>query len=201
MFGNIVNNCQFKKLVEEETIKIQPFYPKRLKLAHYPLRPAGVLVPGLINDKGKRRHRPVHDFDKDSDEYTFKPAEYAIIEIDEYIELCDGIVGHFVPSSSLVDRGFGLTAGKLDPRYGSIQGKRQKLNFGVKNLKNDENVFSVKEGFAHIYLIDFRGLNNIQFDFGGPEMADLLDRFDRFGRFVRANNDGPDYDHDQEDNK
>lgn len=189
MFGNIVNNAQIKKLIAERNITISPFREERLKLAHYALRPAGILWPGNINTKGKRNFVSRHDFSSDN-EYQFQANEYAIVEVEEFILLCDGIVGHFLPSSSLIERGFGLTAGKLDPHYGSVGGQRQKLIFGIKNLKNDENTFSAAEGLAHIYFIDLRGLNSLPAAFSEAEMQDFLLRY---GRFKRASDDGVSY--------
>jgi deoxycytidine triphosphate deaminase len=181
MFGNIINNSHIKKLVKENVITIAPFREERLKLAHYALRPAGILWAGPINAKGKRDFQTRHDFNS-KDEYAFEPSEYAIVEIEEFIILPDGIVGHFLPSSSLIERGFGLTAGKLDPQYGQIGGKRQKIIFGLKNLRNEANAFSAAEGLAHIYFIDLRGLNSLPVAFSDPEMKDFLLRFTKFKR-------------------
>ena len=58
MFGNILNNGQIKRLVEEKAITIRPFDVDRLRLAHYALRPAGILWSGSINEKGKREYTP-----------------------------------------------------------------------------------------------------------------------------------------------
>jgi deoxycytidine triphosphate deaminase len=189
MFGNIINNSQIRKLVKDKTITISPFREERLKLAHYALRPAGILWTGQINSKGTRDFQPRHDFNS-NDNYTFAAGEYAVAEVEEVIILSDGIVGHFLPSSSLIERGFGLTAGKLDPQYGALGGKRQKLIFGLKNLKNEENVFSATEGLAHVYFVDLRGLHNGPTEFSDPEIRDFLARF---ARFKRANDDGPSY--------
>jgi deoxycytidine triphosphate deaminase len=167
------------ELVGDRTITISPFREERLKLAHYALRPAGVMRAGPLNARGKRDLQPRHDFSSD-DKYIFAPSEYSIVEIEEFILLGDGIVGQFLPTSSLVERGFGLTAGKLDPGYGTIGGSRQKLIFGLKNLTHEENVFSAAEGIAHIYFIDLRGLGNLPVEFSEPEMRDFLARFARF---------------------
>lgn len=189
MFGNIVNNAQIKKLLADKQLVLRPFREDRLKLAHYALRPAGVLWASSPNDKGKRDLQPKHDFSS-NDVYTFQPGEYAILEVEELIILPEGIVGHFLPSSSLIERGFGLTAGKLDPGYGDIAKARQKLIFGLKNLRNEQTPFSAAEGLAHIYFIDLRGLNSISADFSDLEIQDFMRRF---ARFKRAHDDGPSY--------
>ena len=46
--------------------------------------------------------------------------------------LPEGIVGRFIPASGLIEAGFGVTVGKLDPGYG----KRETIQFGLKNLKS-----------------------------------------------------------------
>ena len=123
MFGNIINNRQLAHLVEvDKAITFRPFDKNKLKLAHYPLHAAGILWPGPINAKGAREYTFRRDF-ATKDDYTFEAGEYAIVEVEEWIVLPEGIVGHFLPSSSLVERGFGLTAGKLDPQYGSLGGE------------------------------------------------------------------------------
>ncbi len=189
MFGNIINNAQIKKLMADKQMTLSPFREERLKLAHYALRPAGILWAGALNSKGKREFQAKHDFGS-NDQYVFQPGEYAIVELEEFIILPDGIVGHFLPSSSLIERGFGLTAGKLDPKYGVIGGGRQKIIFGLKNLRNEPNAFSAAEGLAHIYFIDLRGLNSLSVEFSDPEMQDFIRRF---ARFKRAHDDGPSY--------
>jgi deoxycytidine triphosphate deaminase len=189
MFGNVINNAQIKKLIKDKELTLSPFRDDRLKVAHYALRPSGVLWAGAQNSKGKRELQSKHDFDSD-DKYVFQPGEYAIVEVEEFILLPDGIVGHFLPSSTLIESGFGLTAGKLDPRYGKLGGNRQKLIFGLKNLKNEQNTFYSAEGLAHIYFIDLRGLNSLPLDFSDPEVQDFIRRFPRF---KRAHDDGPSY--------
>ncbi|PDT73633.1 hypothetical protein [Bradyrhizobium sp. C9] len=189
MFGNIINNAQIRKLRDDNELTISPFREERLKLAHYALSAAGILWAGAVNAKGKRELQPKHDFES-NDKYIFQPSEYAIVEVEEFIKLPDGIVGHFLPSSALIESGFGLTAGKLDPKYGEIGGRRQKLIFGLKNLRNEPNTFSATEGLAHIYFIDLRGLNSVSLDFSNPEVQDYLRRFPRF---KRAQDDGPNY--------
>jgi deoxycytidine triphosphate deaminase len=189
MFGNIINNAQIIKLKKAKELTITPFDEERLKLAHYALSPAGILWAGARNTNGKRELQPKHDF-ASNDKYIFQPGEYAIVEVEEFITLPNGIVGHFLPSSALIEGGFGLTAGKLDPKYGEISGRRQKLIFGLKNLLNEQNTFSATEGLAHIYFIDLRGLNSGSLDFSNPEVQDYLRRFPRF---KRAHDDGVSY--------
>src|SRR5258708_7637282 len=140
MFGNILNNTQIRKLRDAKQIIIRPFRPDRLKLAHYALRPIGLLRPGQVNAKGLREHHPIHDFLSKPD-YVFEPNEYAIVEIEEFIFMESGFVGHFLPSSSLIERGFGLTAGKLDAGYGKVRfHKYELLDFNYRILVRFKNV-------------------------------------------------------------
>jgi hypothetical protein len=90
----------------------------------------------------------------------------------------------------LIERGFGLTAGKLDATYGTIGGRHQKIIFGLKNLRDEINVFSAADGLAHVYFIDLRGLDNMPVEFSDHEMSEFLRRF---GRFKRAKDDGVGY--------
>lgn len=190
MFGNIINNSQIKRLIAEKSITLTPFREDRLKLAHYSLSPAGILWATHINAKGRRELQPKHNFGS-NDQYVFQPSEYAIVEVEEFIILPDGIVGHFLPSSNLVESGFGLTAGKLDPQYGAIGGRSQKLLFGLKNLRSEPNTFSAAEGLAHVYFIDLRGLNSLPTGFSSEQVEEFLKRI---ARFSRAMDDGPSYD-------
>ena len=191
MFGNILNNSQIISLVKDKKITIYPFNESKLKLSHYPLTPGGVLTPGKKNAAGKWQHSPKHDFaHTGKSECVFKPNEYAIIEVEEDIHLPEGIVGNFVPSSNLIEQGFGLTAGKIDPLYGNIGGKRQKILFGLKNLREEENALTEGQHIAHIYFVDLRGLNNAPQVLTDYEVHRFMERF---SRFKKADDDGPDY--------
>ncbi len=190
MFGNIINNLHIKKMVQEKTITISPFRQERLKLAHYALRPAAVLSVGKINEKNSREIKLKCSFENGTP-CEFSPGEYAIVEVEEFISLADGIVGQFLISSNLIENGFLLSAGKLDPGYGTLQGKRQKLRFGVTNMLSTKNFLSPNDGFAHIYFLDLRGLNNLPAIFTDPEIDDLIKRVTML---KRARDDGPTYD-------
>jgi hypothetical protein len=100
----------------------------------------------------------MHDLKKNGD-YQFKPHEYAKIVIQQTIILPDGIVGRFIPASGLIEAGFGLTAGKLDPRYGE---KKEQIQFGIQNLRGRENIFGLRVPFtsrvAYIEFFDIRTL-------------------------------------------
>ena len=191
MFGNILNNSQIKSAMDSQIINIKPYSEKNLRLAHYALTPAGLLEPGLENDKGRCIPKPIHNFEVDGD-FSFKPKQYLIVEIEQLIFLEDGILGQFIPSSTLVERGFTITSGKIDPKYGTIKGKIQKIHFGLFNALDRDNVIRENHHIAHVYFVDMRGLKNQITDFSDIEIENLLSA--RFPRFRRANDDGVIYD-------
>jgi len=89
---------------------------------------------------------------------VFQPNEYAKVMVEQTVILPEGIVGRFIPASGLIEAGFGITVGKLDPGYG----KRETIQFGLKNLKNKGNAFSREGKFtsrvAYIEFFDIRSL-------------------------------------------
>lgn len=181
MFGNVLNNSQISHLIKNKEIEVDPFVQSNLRLAHYPLHPSKILEIGPIESSGKRKTKVLHDFEND-DDYILSPDQYVVVEIAEYLRLPQGVVGHFVPASTLIEQGFGLTAGKLDPEYGLIKGKRQQVRFGLKNLKSQSNVILGKTHIAHVYFVDLRGLNNLNYSYTQAELKYLLDRFPRIAR-------------------
>lgn len=195
MFGNVMNNSQIINLCKQKEIIIDPFDEHRLKLAHYSLTSRGILWAGPVNMEGRRRYSQRVDFLSDP-KYTFEAGEYAILEIEERIVLPEGIVGQFVPGSALIELGFSLTAGKIDPGYGALDGKRQQIRFGVKNLKNDDNVLTRDDVIAHVFFVDLRGLDNLPFEFSPRELEFIMKRA---ARFVKHRDDGPPYHEAQED--
>src|SRR3712207_276630 len=102
MFGNVLNNAQVRRLVDDRFLTILPFDPHRLRLCHYSLRPAGILRPEERDANNRLLFTTRHDF-RNGDEYVFGPNEYAIVEVEERIVLCPGLIGRFVPGSYLID--------------------------------------------------------------------------------------------------
>lgn len=189
MFGNILNNSQIRNACNKSDITIDPFDDTKLKLAHYPLTAGSVLWATEKTPKGLQKHDLRADF-RNNEPYRFEPLEYAIVEIAEFIKLSDGITGHFIPSSSLIELGFGLTAGKIDPGYGHLGGKQQQIRFGLKNLKNEKNQLAPFQVIAHVYFVDLRGLNNMGIKLTRRELEFLMERAPRY---LRAQDDGVDY--------
>lgn len=150
--GGLLNNKLISKLHQDNELIITPWNVENLQVAQYALNPAQI----LYEDSDGAEH--LHDLKKDGD-YRFKPQEYAKVVIQQTIILPDGIVGRFIPASGLIEAGFGLTVGKLDPRYGE---KKEQIHFGIQNLRSRENPFGVSIPFtsrvAYIEFFDMRTL-------------------------------------------
>ena len=96
-----------------------------------------------------------------------------------------------MPASSLVEQGFGLTAGKIDPGYGD---RNEKLVFGLKNLLDEANIYDSRRGLAYIFFVDLRGLRTIV-THNEPDWKQQ----NRNPEFWRAQDDGPRHDQDIDD--
>jgi deoxycytidine triphosphate deaminase len=152
MFGNLVNNRQLLKLLEEHQIRIEPFVEKALGTANYPLHPNRVL-----NRQPDGKWVPVHSFADDPNPFHVPANAYVIVEAREVIRLeTDGIIGHFIPASNLIEQGFGITCGKIDKKYGTTGGER--LRFGMKNLLPEPNPLSAQNRVVHVEFFDLRSL-------------------------------------------
>lgn len=151
-FGGLLNNRLISKLHQDNELIITPWNAENLQIAQYALNPAQV----LYEDGNGIEH--AHDLKKDGD-YRFKPHEYAKVVIKQTVILPDGIVGRFISASGLIEAGFGLTAGKLDPGYGA---KKEQIHFGIQNLRSRDNVFGVGIPFtsrvAYVEFFDIRTL-------------------------------------------
>ena len=151
-FGGLLNNRLISKLYHDHEVIISPWNSENLQIAQYALNPAQVLYE---NENGMEH---LHDLEKNGD-YRFKPHEYAKVVIQQTIILPDGIIGRFIPASGLIEAGFGITVGKLDPRYGE---QKEQIQFGIQNLRNRENMFGLSVPFtsrvAYIEFFDIRTL-------------------------------------------
>jgi deoxycytidine triphosphate deaminase len=78
-------------------------------------------------------------------------------DVFESIKLPIGIVGRFIPSSNLIEKGLGLTAGKIEKPFGD---KGERFRFGLFNFLNKETTLSFTERIAYIQFMDLRGLDN-----------------------------------------
>lgn len=152
MFGNVINNKRLTELVSSGNIKISPFDKKKVQTIHYPLN---IKLIVELPEEGKKGNR-IYTLAKHNS-YMLKPNDYVLIEIDERIELEDGIVGEFVLSSNLIEKGLALTCGKLDPEYGK---SGEAIRFGLKNLLNKEVPIEYDLKIAYVKFYDLRALDN-----------------------------------------
>lgn len=189
MFGNLVTNKQLNDLMKYKIVEIKPFKSENMSLAHYTLH-----VNKIYRKLPNGSIQLVHDFNKTQKAYELAPNEYVVIEIEEQIRFFEeNIVGHFVPASNLIEDGIGLTAGKIDKKYGSESGKNiERIRFGVKNLTEYSFQLPFNYRIAHLVLFDFRGV--------ALEKIELTDEEKRIRiqRLFREFDDGPDYHSDDE---
>ncbi|MBU8922690.1 MAG: hypothetical protein KOO63_12800 [Bacteroidales bacterium] len=150
MIGNLMSNSMILELVEEDLLRIDPFDKRLLQLANYPLTAARIIFW-----KEKSDDKETHDLVTAKKDYIFQPHEYAIVTVHERIILPDGIVGRFIPMSGLIEKGFSLTAGKLDPGYGD---EGEEIRFGLCNMRDRPNAYDKTSPLAYVEFFDLRGL-------------------------------------------
>lgn len=160
MFGTAVNNKSLKDLVVNRTITIVPFNPELIRTIHYPLRVSKVLEC-LGRNGGEPKFKVRADFTADQDTAMFDAKEYLVVELRERISVCEGIVGHFVPSSKLVDYGFSLTCGRVEAPYGE---RGEVIRFGILNNLSLKNSICKDDVIAHVYFTDLRALSNLKYE-------------------------------------
>lgn len=155
MFGNLINNTQIKALIREKSLIITPYDLKLLQLAQYPLTPLFIWKV-ISQDEGKQ----VHYFTEKQNEFTLDAKSYYWVDINETVRLPVGIVGRFIPSSNLIEKGIGLTAGKIEKPYGD---KGERIRFGIYNYLDTPVVLKFNERIAYIQFMDLRGLDNYEY--------------------------------------
>ena len=180
MFGNLMNNRQIIKAYESGELGITPWNQNNLKSAHYPLTPKL-----LFQKQPTGVETQIHNFGRDGENYSVQENGYVIVEIAEQLKVAEGIIGQFIPSSNLIEQGFGLTAGRLENPYGQ---KGEPIRFGLKNLLPYPSALSGKQRLAYVMFYDLRGLNNIPIEFTEREWRLIAIRM------TRARDDGPFYD-------
>lgn len=161
MLGTIVNNKQLIKLNNQGIIRITPFEPNKIQTIHYPLNIKLIYPIDSDGELGRpnilMRNRP----------YKLAPNEYVVIEIDEHIELGNGIIGEFIPSSNLIEKGLSLMCGKLDSGYGATG---ERIRFGLKNLLNQEVVIEYDLKIAYVRFFDLTALDNLPYELSPEEL-------------------------------
>ncbi|MBK9047537.1 MAG: hypothetical protein IPL74_12780 [Bacteroidetes bacterium] len=125
MFGNLINNNLIKELIEQKVLEITPMDRKLLQLAQYPLR-GHILHEVVAENEGNQ----IHLFSDKSNKFSLKPKTYYWIDVFESIKLPVGIVGRFIPSSNLIEKGLGLTAGKIENHL-VIRRRKSDLDFSI----------------------------------------------------------------------
>lgn len=190
--GNTLSNADLLECLRVGLIQISRFERSNLKLAHYRLRPGNAFAMGAAGPDGRRPREFVHDFADGA--LTLKPRELLMITPLERVYLADGIVAEFRPASTLVEQGFGLTAGKLDPGYGRLAGRKQDFIMGLYNQLDHENTFVPDFGLANVSFVSFRALSTFDTRWSEDEIRSYSER----ERFLRANDDGVFY-HEDED--
>lgn len=182
MYGNILNNKQILNLIDSGEIKITPFNERKLQTIHYPLN-----IKGIARFPDDDSEPSYHLLKKT---IKLEPNEYVTIDIDEHIELCEGIIGEFTISSNLIEKGISLTCGKIDSEYGK---KGESIIFGLKNLLNKRNSIEKDLKIAYIKFYDLRALDNNRYKLSKEEMVLWKQRTRRFL------DDGPNYYEDYND--
>lgn len=171
MFGNLLNNTLIRELVEAREIMITPrFNPARLQIAQYPLFPHSIHSVSAPS-KTKREHL----FEEDGDTFTLAPNQYVLVDIQELIQLPLGIVGRFIPASNIIERGIGLTAGKLEHPF-CHNGER--IRFGVKNFLDCPSLLKGNEQIAYIQFFDLRGMDNYDYTLNSRDKRVYKSRVD-----------------------
>ena len=179
MFGNLMNNRQIIKAYESGEIGITPWNQNELKSAYYPLTPKL-----LFKIQETRVETPIHDFGRDRKNCSIPENGYVIVEIAEQLKVAEGIIGQFIPSSNLIEQGFGLTAGRLEHPYGQ---NGEPIRFGLRNLLPYPSDLYARQRLAYVMFYDLRGLNNIPIEFTEREWKLIAIRM------ARARDDGPFY--------
>ena len=128
----VLSNTLIRELMDAKLINIDPFEPTRLSATEYRLCPSLVRFhrypeeeDGAIVDYGNVSI-------KADSPYILQPRESILVSPAEKIELAEGMVGEFYPSSLCIDQRLHLVAGRLHPGY------RLGVVFGLQNTSDQE---------------------------------------------------------------
>lgn len=120
----VLSNGTILKLMDADLIRMSDFNPEKLSATAYQLSAHNIRFRNDDED-GVGPQERVYSL-KDHAK-SIRPGEYAIVSPKEYIELSEGLVADFYPSSWCIDKHLVLTAGRLDAHYKGY------LIFGVYN--------------------------------------------------------------------
>jgi deoxycytidine triphosphate deaminase len=180
MFGNLINNSQIKRLISNRSLSIRPYNPQLLQLAQYPLNPL-IVSEVLSENDGKQ----VHYFTEKNSTFRLNAKSYYWIDINEMIVLPVGIVGRFIPSSNLIEKGLALTAGKVEKPFGD---NGERIRFGIYNYLETPVSIDFNTRIAYIQFMDLRGLDNYEYKMTKYDIDTYNDR--------RGEQIGPNYEVD-----
>ena len=185
MFGNLLNNALIKNLLEQKVLSITPYVSKDLQVAQYPLR-----VHAFAEVTAEKDATPWVTLTDRQPVFHMKQRTYYWVEVAEMIVLPVGIVGRFVPASSLIEKGLGLTAGKIENPFGS---KGERIRFGLYNHLSTPVSWDRTERIAYIQFMDLRGMDNHKYT------QNRIDREVYRFRLSREADDGVNYEVDTDD--
>lgn len=155
MFGNLINNTLIRELIKRKELEITPYDEKILQVAQYPLR-AQIIYQVTAENESKQ----VHYFSEKDNKFTLLSKKYYFVDVFEQIKLPLGVVGRFIPSSNLIEKGLGLTAGKIEKPFGD---KGERIRFGLVNYLDSPVTIQFSERIAYIQFMDLRGLDNHEY--------------------------------------
>ena len=157
MTGQLLNNKQINDLFINQIIKISPTYnPSKLQIAQYPLTPKTIWEIGENGELIKLFH-----FDEENKKFNLKAKKYYLVDILEEIILPMGIVGRFLPSSNIIEKGIMLTSGKIEYPYGQ---NKEKIRFGLINCLEIETTIEKDLRLAYIQFFDLRGQESLVYE-------------------------------------
>lgn len=158
MFGNVVNKSRLKELIKTGALLITNFRSDEIRTIHYPLRPIRIYSRGDLSENRQANINFRHEFNPGGDPFRLKPDEYVIVEVLERIEMKhQGIVGHFVTPGHFIDRGLGLTAGRIEAPYGQ---RGEAVRFGIKNNLQVDNYIFPDDTVGFVYFVDLISLRH-----------------------------------------
>lgn len=161
MQGNLITNAELEQLVRGHVIDIKPFERERAQLAHYPLDPESFLV---LRDG---HWTVIHSFAENPELFIFQPGQYVIVEVRQHIAPGEGIVGLFVPSSNLIEKGLSLTAGKISFPFGK---RNERIRFGLRNNLSSTCAVGAGDLVAYVQFFDLSTAPRIPYALSDRDM-------------------------------
>jgi deoxycytidine triphosphate deaminase len=161
MFGNMMSGKMIRAALgsTEHDIRIEPHHSgeqadllTRIGASTFTLY-AGIVHFQVPTSKGARWE----PFDLRTAAFPLQPKQYVKVTPTERVILPRGIVARYEPTSDLIDEGFDLIAGKLDPGYGAAG---ELVTFGLHNISDVLRMISSGTRIAHMTFFDLRGVSD-----------------------------------------